>query len=74
MSSATRIANSNRGGGFQHLELASSSGAGWEQLKWRQEQEREWDSNLRSLQQCIVELLINNREIRTPLPLKTNHR
>jgi hypothetical protein len=48
--------------------------AGWQQLKWRQEQEREWEGNLRSLQQCIGELLITSRELGTPLPSTTNHR
>jgi hypothetical protein len=71
MSSTSRIANSNRGGGIQYLELASASGA---QLKWRQEQEREWEGYLRSLQQCIGELLITNREFRTLPPSTTNHR
>jgi hypothetical protein len=74
MSSTSRIANSNRGGGFQYLELTRASGAGWHQLKWRQEQEREWEGNLRSLQQCIGELLITSRELRNPPPSTTNHR
>lgn len=54
--------------------LTSASGDGWQRLKWRQEQEREWEGHLRSLQQCIGELLITNRELRTPLPSTTNHR
>ena len=44
-------------------QFTSDSVAGWQQLKWRQEQEREWEGNLRSLQQCIGELLIKNREL-----------
>ena len=54
--------------------LTSASGAGWQQLKWRQEQEREWEGHLRSLQQCIGELLMTNRQVRNPLPSTTNHR
>ncbi len=54
--------------------LASASGPGWQQLKWRREQEREWEGHLRSLQQCIGELLIKTRELRTLLPPSTNHR
>jgi hypothetical protein len=74
MSSTSRIANSNRGRGFQYLGLTSASGAGWQQLKWRQEQERVWEGHLRSLQQCIGELLIKNQRLRTPLSSTTNHR
>jgi hypothetical protein len=54
--------------------LTSASGAGWQLLKWRQEQEREWEGHLRSLQQCIGELLIKNQRLRNPLPSTTNHR
>ena len=55
-------------------QFTSASVAGWQQLKWRQEQEREWEGNLRSLQQCIGELLIKNQRLRNPLPSTTNHR
>ena len=55
-------------------QFTSGSVAGWQQLKWRQEQEREWEGHLRSLQQCIGELLLANRELRTPLASTTNHR
>lgn len=51
-----------------------ASVAGWQQLKWRQEQEREWEGHLKSLQQCIGELLIKNQWLRTPLLSTTNHR
>ncbi len=73
MSSTSRIANSNRGGGFQYQELTSGSVAGWQQLKWRQEQEREWEGHLKSLQQCIGELLITNRKLGHQPPSTTNH-
>jgi hypothetical protein len=54
--------------------FTNASVAGWQQLKWRQEQEREWEGHLRSLQQCIGELLIKNQRLRTPIPSTTNHR
>lgn len=41
----------------RHVTRASG-GAGWQQMKWRQEQERQWEGYLRSLQQCIGELLL----------------
>ena len=56
----------------QHF--TSASVAGWQQLKWRREQEREWEGHLRSLRQCIGELIIKNQWLRTPLPSTTNHR
>ena len=56
----------------QHFTRASVTG--WQQLKWRREQEREWEGHLRSLQQCIGELIIKNQRLRTPLPSTTNHR
>ncbi len=56
----------------QHF--TSASVAGWQQLKWGQEQEREWEGHLRSLRQCIGELLITSRELRPPPPSTTNHR
>jgi len=56
----------------QHF--ANASVAGWQQLRWRQEQEREWEGHLRSLQQCIGELLIKNPWLRTPLQSTINHR
>ena len=55
-------------------QFTSDSVAGWQQLKWRLEQERAWEGNLRSLRQCLGELLFNNRELRTPLASTTNHR
>lgn len=55
----------------QHF--TSPSVAGWQQLKWRRHQEREWEGHLRSLQQCIGELLIRNREFGNPLVLTTSH-
>ena len=55
-------------------QFTNASVAGWLQLKWRQEQEREWEGHLRSLQQCIGELLIKDRELGNPLPSTTNHR
>ena len=55
-------------------QFANASVAGWLQLKWRQEQEREWEGHLRSLQQCIGELLIKDRELGNPLPSTTIHR
>jgi hypothetical protein len=55
-------------------QFTSGSVAGWQQLKWRREQEREWEGNLRSLQRCIGELLITSRELRNPPPSTTNHR
>ena len=55
-------------------QFASSPVAGWQQLKWHQEQAREWESHLKSLQQCIGELLTPNQRLRSPLPPTTNHR
>jgi hypothetical protein len=54
--------------------FTSGSVAGWQQLKWGQEQERKWEGHLRSLEQCIGELLITSRELRPPPPSTTNHR
>jgi hypothetical protein len=56
----------------QHF--TSASVAGWRQLKWHQEQEREWEGILRSLRQCISELLITNRDLRNPQPSTINQR
>jgi hypothetical protein len=39
----------------------------WQQQKWRQEQEKEWESHLTSLQQCICELLVKNQKLRDSL-------
>lgn len=47
--------------------LTGASVVAWQQQKWRQEQEKEWDSHLRSLQQCICELLIKNQKLRDSL-------
>lgn len=55
-------------------QFRSGSVAGWQQLKWRQEQEREWEGHLSTLLECIGELLITNREPRTPPPSTTTHR
>jgi hypothetical protein len=45
----------------------STSVAVWQQQKWRQEQEKEWESHLTSLQQCICELLVKNQKLRDSL-------
>jgi hypothetical protein len=55
-------------------QFTNASVARWQQLKWRQEQEREWEGHLRSLQQCIGELLIKNQELRNRPSSTTNHR
>ena len=54
-------------------QFASAHAAGWQRLKWRQEQERVWEGHLRSLQQCIGELLITNREVTNRPSSTTNH-
>lgn len=54
--------------------LTSTSAASWQQQKWRQEQEKEWESHLRSLQQCICELLIKNQKLRESLTSAKNLR
>lgn len=53
--------------------MRSESAAGWQQQKWRQEQERAWEVHLRDLQQCICELLIKNQKLRDLLMSATNH-
>ena len=45
----------------------------WRQEKWDQGQEKEWEVRLRSLQQCICELLIKNQQLRWLLESATNH-
>jgi hypothetical protein len=55
-------------------QFTSDSVAGWQQLKWRQEQERAWEGNLRNLRQCIGELLLKNRELGNPPLSAINHR
>jgi hypothetical protein len=52
--------------------LACVSAAGWQQQRWRQEQEKEWEGHLRNLQQCICELLIKNQQLRVSLMSATN--
>jgi hypothetical protein len=47
--------------------LTTTSACLWQQQKWRQEQEREWEGHLRSLQQCVCELLIKNQKLRDSL-------
>jgi hypothetical protein len=48
--------------------------AGWRQQMWHKKQEKEWEGNLRSLQQCICELLIKNQQLRESLASATNQR
>jgi hypothetical protein len=55
--------------------LMTTSATAWQLQKWRQDQEREWESHLRSLQQCICELLIKNQKLRDSLTsAKNRHR
>ena len=44
--------------------LISTSAAVWQQQKWYQQQERQWEGRLNDLQQCICELLIKNQQLR----------
>lgn len=44
--------------------LISTSAAGWQQQKWYQQQERQWEGRLNDLQQCICELLIKDQQLR----------
>ena len=44
--------------------LISNSAAEWQQQKWYQQQERQWEGRLNDLQQCICELLIENQQLR----------
>jgi hypothetical protein len=41
-----------------------ASGAGWQQEKWNEGQEKEWEARLRNLEQYICELLIKNQQLR----------
>jgi hypothetical protein len=41
-----------------------STSAEWQQQKWHQQQERQWEGRLNDLQQCIGELLIKNQRLR----------
>jgi hypothetical protein len=52
----------------------SSAAAGWRQQVWHKKQEREWESHLRNLQQCIGELLIKNQQLRESLGSATKQR
>lgn len=53
--------------------LMSASVAEWQQQKWRQDQEKEWEGHLRSLQKCICELLTKNEKLRDSHVSVTNH-
>ncbi len=48
-----------------------ASATRWRQQKWGQEQEKEWEGHLQSLQQCICELLIKNQQLRASLESTT---
>jgi hypothetical protein len=48
--------------------------AAWQQQKWCQEQENEWEDHLQSLQQCMRELLIKNQQLRVSLTSATQYR
>src|SRR3954467_458348 len=48
-------------------DLTNASAAEWRQHKWNKEQEREWESRLSELRQCICELLITNQQLRESL-------
>ena len=45
-------------------DLMTASAARWQQQKWYQEQERQWEKRLSDLQQCICELLFKNQRLR----------
>ena len=45
-------------------DLMTASAARWQQQKWYQEQEGQWEKRLSDLQQCICELLFKNQRLR----------
>ena len=51
-----------------------ASAAGLRLQDWQQEQEKEWECQLRNLQQSICELLIKNQQLRESLNSATNRR
>jgi hypothetical protein len=55
------------------IEPGRGSAAGWQQEKWDQGPEKEYDAHLRNLQQYICELLIKNQQLRWLLESATNH-
>ena len=54
-------------------DLMTASAVRWQQQKWYQEQERQWEKRLSDLQQCICELLFKNQRLRELLMLATNN-
>jgi len=60
-------------GGIERAQSLAGASAEWQRQKWHHKQEKEWEGNLRSLQQCICELLIKNQQLRESLMLTTNH-
>jgi len=54
-------------------DLMAASAARWQQQKWYQEQERQWEKRLSDLQQCICELLFKNQRLRELLMSATTN-
>jgi hypothetical protein len=61
------LTQSRRGDIELAQHLVSACAAAWQQQRWHQEQEKEWEGHLKSLQQCICELLIKNQNLRDSL-------
>lgn len=68
-----RFAPTQSGGAGKEWSSRSASAARWQQRKWQQEQEREWEGHLRCLHQCICEVLVKNQQLRESLRSTTNH-
>jgi hypothetical protein len=54
-------------------DLMTASAVRWQQQKWYQEQERQWERRLSDLQQYICELLFKNQKLRELLMSATNN-
>jgi hypothetical protein len=52
--------------------VTNASASRLQQQRWHEEQEKEWESHLRNLQQCICGLLIKNQQLRESLNSATN--